>query len=329
MVDAQHRRPRRRCGVRPRASCSRRASSTARLEEPGHHELADVVEQRRGRRLGRRAVRRARGASSSAASDAATEWRQSSPSPSPYCGQAVVEAAPDVRPSVSASTGLAPRRITASRTVVISTAARAPRRVRRPEERRGEGLVELHDLHDLARAPGAPAHTSAASRVALGGQRLQLGGGPGQLVEVDHALLIGTRGRGSSRSGGFAFAQPTLSAAATATSAAWPRWYVTMIHTPDAGERADEAVPGDHRVGGREQHGARPPRAGCRPPARSRPSRRSPPCTPRPGRRAPDPGAGPRAGSAARATRSPRVDHDRGDERTAPRAGPSVQKPAM
>ena len=66
------------------------------VDEAGHHELADVVQQRRGRRLGRRAGRGARSASSSAASDAATEWLQSSPSARPYSGTRGVEPGPNV-----------------------------------------------------------------------------------------------------------------------------------------------------------------------------------------------------------------------------------------
>ena len=160
------------------------------------------------------------------------------------------------RPRVSASTGLAPRRITASRTVVISL------RLALHDEfaERSSDAVRASSNCTISTtwpSSGVPAHTSAASRVAARGQRLQLGRGPGQLVEVDHALLIGTRGRDLKTRRASHSRQPTLSAAATRRGRPGPRWYVTMIHTPDAGERARRSGP--RRSSSRRRRTARRP----------------------------------------------------------------------
>ena len=92
----------------------------------------------------------------------------------PYCGSASPRWRRTFMPSVRASTGLAPRRITASRTVLISLRLAAPRGVRRPQERRRERLVELDDLHDLAELRGRPS-TPARRDGCRSVERLQLG----------------------------------------------------------------------------------------------------------------------------------------------------------
>ena len=94
-----------------------------------------------------------------------------------------------------------------------------------------------------------------------------------------------------------------------------------MIHTPELGERPDEAVPGDHRVGGGEEHGAHRRDRVARPRGRSRPSRRSPPCRRRRARRAP--GRWRRTAGRIRRPSDPITQHDdhrRDDERHRARA---------
>ena len=172
--------------VAPRACVLVQLVEQRGIEEAGHHELADVVQQRRGRRLGRRAVggprrRAARRRARRPRSGARARLRSS-----PYCREGVVEAAAHVHAQGQGehrARTQADHRVPHGRDLA---AARAPRGVRRPQQRGGEGLVELHDLDDLAELGRARAHQRREARAARG-QRLQLGGGLGQLVEVDHA----------------------------------------------------------------------------------------------------------------------------------------------
>lgn len=94
-------------------------------------------------------------------------------------------------PKVMVSTGLAPRRMTASRTVVISLRLALQEEL---ADRRSEAVSASSNCTISTTRPssGVPSHTRAANRVELVGRGFELGRGTGEFVEIDHTLPIGT-----------------------------------------------------------------------------------------------------------------------------------------
>ena len=182
---------------------------------------------------------------------------------------------------------------------MISRAGGAPRRVRPAQQAGGERLVVLDDVDDLGEV-GRSSATSAARRVTLVGSGSKQAGRLGERVEVDHSLRDRHTGPPASR------AQPGAERGHEPGLAE-----VVRHHDRDRRprERADEPVPGDHRVGAPRTAPRRRPRRRCPSRARWRAWPRSPRCTRATGDRssaAVRPGDAP-PGSAARAARRPRA----------------------